>query len=279
MIFLTLVVGGATRLTESGLSITEWKPVTGVLPPLSQQAWQAEFTEYQAIPQYRELQPRHEPRRSSRRSTGGNGRTGCWRARPARCSCCRSCFSSGAAGSCPSLARAAVGDLRRRRAARRGRLVDGVVRPRRLRPRQRVAISAGVPSDARLRDLRGGPVDRAADRAAAAGRGAAAAAHRRAGDCRAGARADLSRRAGRRPRRRPRLQHLAADRRRLRSGGRSAVVRHAGSGAICSRTRSPCSSTTACWPMRSGWRRCCTPSTPGAAAARSARRAGRWPAR
>jgi cytochrome c oxidase assembly protein subunit 15 len=54
MIFLTLVVGGATRLTESGLSIVEWKPVTGVLPPLSQTGWQAEFTKYQAIPQYRE---------------------------------------------------------------------------------------------------------------------------------------------------------------------------------------------------------------------------------
>jgi cytochrome c oxidase assembly protein subunit 15 len=55
MIFLTLVVGGATRLTESGLSIVEWKPVTGVLPPLSDSDWQAEFTKYQAIPQYREL--------------------------------------------------------------------------------------------------------------------------------------------------------------------------------------------------------------------------------
>lgn len=55
MIFLTLVVGGATRLTESGLSIVEWKPVTGVLPPLSENEWQAEFTKYQAIPQYREL--------------------------------------------------------------------------------------------------------------------------------------------------------------------------------------------------------------------------------
>jgi cytochrome c oxidase assembly protein subunit 15 len=53
MIFLTLVVGGATRLTESGLSIVEWKPVTGVLPPLSESDWQAEFTKYQAIPQYR----------------------------------------------------------------------------------------------------------------------------------------------------------------------------------------------------------------------------------
>jgi cytochrome c oxidase assembly protein subunit 15 len=55
MILLTLVVGGATRLTESGLSITEWKPVTGVLPPMSHADWQAEFQRYQAIPQYREL--------------------------------------------------------------------------------------------------------------------------------------------------------------------------------------------------------------------------------
>jgi cytochrome c oxidase assembly protein subunit 15 len=55
MILLTLIVGGATRLTEAGLSIVEWKPVTGVLPPLSQAEWQTEFTKYQAIPQYREL--------------------------------------------------------------------------------------------------------------------------------------------------------------------------------------------------------------------------------
>ena len=55
MIFLTLLVGGATRLTESGLSITQWKPVTGVVPPLSDAAWQAEFNAYQAIPQYNEL--------------------------------------------------------------------------------------------------------------------------------------------------------------------------------------------------------------------------------
>jgi heme a synthase len=55
MIFLTLVVGGATRLTESGLSIVEWRPVTGVLPPLSEREWQAEFAKYKAIPQYREL--------------------------------------------------------------------------------------------------------------------------------------------------------------------------------------------------------------------------------
>lgn len=55
LILATLLVGGATRLTESGLSIVEWKPVTGTLPPMSQASWQAEFKKYQAIPQYREL--------------------------------------------------------------------------------------------------------------------------------------------------------------------------------------------------------------------------------
>src|SRR4051812_38324539 len=55
VIFVTLIVGGATRLTESGLSITEWKPVTGVLPPTSDQGWQSEFAKYREIPQYREL--------------------------------------------------------------------------------------------------------------------------------------------------------------------------------------------------------------------------------
>jgi cytochrome c oxidase assembly protein subunit 15 len=55
LMVLTLVVGGATRLTESGLSIVEWKPVTGVIPPVSDQAWQSKFEKYQQIPQYREL--------------------------------------------------------------------------------------------------------------------------------------------------------------------------------------------------------------------------------
>src|SRR5262249_57825201 len=54
LMFGTVVVGGATRLTESGLSIVEWKPVTGVVPPLDASAWQAEFDKYKAIPQYRE---------------------------------------------------------------------------------------------------------------------------------------------------------------------------------------------------------------------------------
>src|ERR1700743_185714 len=55
LVLAMVLVGGATRLTESGLSITEWKLVTGVVPPLSQPAWQAEFEKYQAIPQYREM--------------------------------------------------------------------------------------------------------------------------------------------------------------------------------------------------------------------------------
>src|SRR5262249_4234901 len=55
LVVATLLVGGATRLTESGLSIVEWKPVTGTLPPLSQETWQAEFEKYKTIPQYREL--------------------------------------------------------------------------------------------------------------------------------------------------------------------------------------------------------------------------------
>ena len=55
IVVLIVAVGGITRLTESGLSITEWKPVTGALPPLSQAQWQAEFDQYKQIPQYIEV--------------------------------------------------------------------------------------------------------------------------------------------------------------------------------------------------------------------------------
>ncbi|WP_350141164.1 COX15/CtaA family protein [Parasphingopyxis sp.] len=53
LVFAMVVVGGITRLTESGLSITEWDPVTGALPPLSQADWMAEFAKYQQTEQYR----------------------------------------------------------------------------------------------------------------------------------------------------------------------------------------------------------------------------------
>src|SRR5215467_1704099 len=52
LIGLMVVVGGLTRLTGSGLSITEWQPVTGVIPPMSEADWQAEFAKYQGTPQY-----------------------------------------------------------------------------------------------------------------------------------------------------------------------------------------------------------------------------------
>ena len=55
MIAAMVIVGGATRLTESGLSIVEWKPVTGTLPPLGEQAWTAAFEAYKAIPQYQQI--------------------------------------------------------------------------------------------------------------------------------------------------------------------------------------------------------------------------------
>jgi heme a synthase len=55
LIAVMVLVGGATRLTESGLSIVEWKPITGTLPPLTDAQWHAAFDGYKQIPQYREL--------------------------------------------------------------------------------------------------------------------------------------------------------------------------------------------------------------------------------
>ncbi|MDT0576113.1 COX15/CtaA family protein [Croceicoccus sp. F390] len=55
LVVMMVIVGGITRLTESGLSITEWKPVTGILPPLSEAQWQAEFAAYRQIPEYLQI--------------------------------------------------------------------------------------------------------------------------------------------------------------------------------------------------------------------------------
>jgi cytochrome c oxidase assembly protein subunit 15 len=55
MLLVQVVLGGVTRLTGSGLSITEWNVVTGALPPLNNQQWQLEFSKYQQTPQYRLL--------------------------------------------------------------------------------------------------------------------------------------------------------------------------------------------------------------------------------
>ncbi|QEN91425.1 heme A synthase [Labrys sp. KNU-23] len=55
LVIAMVVVGGATRLTESGLSITEWQPIKGTIPPLSASEWAAEFEKYKQIPQYVKL--------------------------------------------------------------------------------------------------------------------------------------------------------------------------------------------------------------------------------
>ncbi len=52
MVYAMILIGGATRLTDSGLSITEWNPVSGALPPLSEGAWQTEFAKYQQTAEY-----------------------------------------------------------------------------------------------------------------------------------------------------------------------------------------------------------------------------------
>ena len=52
LIVVMVVVGGITRLTESGLSITEWRPISGIIPPLTEADWQAEFANYRRIPEY-----------------------------------------------------------------------------------------------------------------------------------------------------------------------------------------------------------------------------------
>ncbi len=55
LVALMVMVGGATRLTDSGLSIVEWRPVTGAVPPLSEAAWLAEFEKYKTIPEYEQV--------------------------------------------------------------------------------------------------------------------------------------------------------------------------------------------------------------------------------
>jgi len=57
LVFAVVVVGGITRLTRSGLSIVEWQPIVGVLPPLDEAAWQESFQKYRQTPEYRLVNP------------------------------------------------------------------------------------------------------------------------------------------------------------------------------------------------------------------------------
>ena len=167
LVFAIAAVGGATRLTGSGLSIVEWRPVTGALPPLSEAAWQAEFAKYKTIPQYQELN-----RGMSLEAfkfiywwEWGHRLLG---------------RLIGVVFLLPFLWFLWKGliepGLRLRLwtifglGALQGAVGWWMVTLRPGRARERVAVPAGVPSDARLRDLRDAAVDGAAAQAARAGR-------------------------------------------------------------------------------------------------------------
>ncbi|NQV20543.1 MAG: COX15/CtaA family protein, partial [Rhodospirillales bacterium] len=55
LVFAMVVLGGATRLTHSGLSMVDWRPITGFLPPLHEAEWQRVFARYQAYPEYQKI--------------------------------------------------------------------------------------------------------------------------------------------------------------------------------------------------------------------------------
>ena len=55
LIFLMVIIGGVTRLTRSGLSMVEWHPISGALPPMNDSAWETEFGKYQQYPEYQKL--------------------------------------------------------------------------------------------------------------------------------------------------------------------------------------------------------------------------------
>ncbi len=270
MIFLTLVIGGATRLTVSGLSIVEWKPVTGVLPPLSETAWQAEFEKYQAIPQYRELNRGMSldefkviywwewTHRLLARATGAVFLLPfllfLWRGAipPPLRPRLWMIFTAGAVLGVVGWWMVASGLAGTLTKVSQYRLAFHLtlacaIYAAVLWTAQQIAPRA--PSDAPKR-LRLGALAIAALLLVQIYLGALV----------AGLDAGIE------------IQHLADDRWRIHAVARPAVVHQRRSGAICSRMISPFSSTIACWPMRSGCWRCCMDLTPGGCAARGARR-------
>ena len=243
LVFLMVLVGGATRLTESGLSITQWKPVTGVIPPLSGAEWQAEFDRYKQIPQFAELNP-DMTLDGFKRFSGGSGAIACWRAWSARRSSCRALWFWWRGQLKGALGRAGRGRDRPAGARADRRLVDGDLGLERAHRGGAAAPRASSPDrrgDLRRADLRRGRAWRAAKR-----EGGSARLRDFGVDLR---RADLlparPRRACRRLARRAHLQHLAADGVELRSGrGVPPEPRSRRSSAM----RRPRSSTTGCSP-------------------------------
>ena len=231
LIALMVLVGGATRLTESGLSIVEWKPVTGSVPPLSEAQWTDAFEAYKKIPQYRELNAGMSLSEFKqifwwewshrllgrfigvayllpflfflwRGGLSGELKRRLWLL-----------FGLGGLQGAVGWWMVASG-LSERVEVSQYRLATHLVLA--------LLIFAGIVWTVR----------RLADRPQLAGAGAAAVHERGAGD--RDLRADLFRCAGRGPARRTRLQHLAADRRRLHSVGRSGCGSRRRGGATCS---------------------------------------------
>jgi hypothetical protein len=250
-----IAVGGATRLTDSGLSITEWRPVLGALPPLSDADWQAEFALYQATPEY-QLQNRGMSmaefqviywwewgHRQLARFIGlvwAVGFLGFAVLRKMPPGWWPRLLLLGVLGGLQGaigwwmVASGLVGDRGRCRALPAGHPSGaGVPDPRADRLVCDEAVAAGA------RSVAGAPGGHR--RRGALGRGAGG----------AGLRADPARRAGGRARCRAQLYRLAAD------AGRVAAARHVGRwrrpGAICSKTRAPCSSTIGSPDMRWRW--------------------------
>lgn len=77
LIFLMVLVGGVTRLTDSGLSITEWDPIMGAIPPLTDEGWDEAFRKYQEIPEYEYIN-KGMSLDEFKFIFSGNGSTGCW---------------------------------------------------------------------------------------------------------------------------------------------------------------------------------------------------------
>ena len=132
LVVAMIVVGGLTRLTDSGLAITEWRPVTGALPPMDADAWEAEFARYQASAGILSAEQPDDARSLQVDLLVGMGPSAAW---PAH----RAGLGGGVRG-LPRRAKDPVGldrassDPRRARCrAGRDRLVDGVLGPRRGR--------------------------------------------------------------------------------------------------------------------------------------------------
>ncbi|MDZ7644124.1 MAG: COX15/CtaA family protein [Woeseiaceae bacterium] len=99
LVFAMVVLGGVTRLTGSGLSMVDWRPVTGWLPPLSDAAWLEEFARYQDSPQFRKTNSHMGVAEFKGQFSGWSTCIACWDASSASPFSYRSCGSPGAATS------------------------------------------------------------------------------------------------------------------------------------------------------------------------------------